>query len=151
MKSSLTRGFTLIELMVAVAVVAILAAIAYPSYTSYIRRGQLSEAYGSLADYRVKMEQYYQDNKSYGTTTCADTNAPTWAVWPVANLKYFSLTCALTNGGQGFTLTANGSSPQTTGYTYTVNESNQRKTTKFAGAAATAQCWASKSATTCDN
>ena len=60
-------GFTLIELMITVAIVAILASIAMPSYQAYVRRGQLADAFKSLADMRVKMEQYYQDNKFYGT------------------------------------------------------------------------------------
>ena len=59
-------GFTLIELMIVIAVVAILAAVALPAYGDYLRRGQLPEAFTNLADLRVKMEQYYQDNRSYG-------------------------------------------------------------------------------------
>ena len=62
-------GFTLIEVMITVAIVAILGSIALPAYFDYVRRGQLPEAFSNLADYRVKMEQYYQDNRNYGTTT----------------------------------------------------------------------------------
>ena len=65
-------GFTLIELVVAMAMVAILASIGMPSYQNYARRGQLADAFTSLADMRVKMEQYYQDNKFYGTATQHD-------------------------------------------------------------------------------
>jgi type IV pilus assembly protein PilE len=145
-------GFTLIELMIAVAIVAILAAVAMPSYQSYIRRGQLSEAFTTLSDMRVKMEQWYQDNKFYGAAA-ATTACPTlssYAAFPVAG-KYFTITCA---GGaapsQTYTLTATGSGGLTTGYDYTVNQAGTKGTANFAGAASTAACWLSK-AGGCDN
>ena len=51
---------------VTVAIVAILTAVAYPSYVDYIRRGQLPEGMTNLSDFRVKLEQYYQDHRGYG-------------------------------------------------------------------------------------
>src|SRR5215471_198894 len=104
-------GFTLIEMMVAMVMVAILASIAIPSYRSYVRRGQLAEAFTTLADMRVKMEQWYQDNKFYGTasgsTTCP-TLAPTYGAFPVAG-KYFSIDCGgIDAKGQTYKLTASG-------------------------------------------
>src|SRR3989449_7965409 len=68
-------GFTLIELMVAIAIVAILAAIALPNYTDYVRRGKIQEATSTLLAMRTKMEQYFQDNRSY-TTPGAPVLAP---------------------------------------------------------------------------
>jgi type IV pilus assembly protein PilE len=148
-------GFTLIEMMIAVALVAILASIAMPSYQAYARRGQLSEAFTTLADMRVKMEQYYQDNKFYGaasnSTTCP--NLPGHAAWPV-NGKYFTVTCGPgTNNAtplQTFTLTATGTGGLTTGYDYTLNQVGTKGTTKFANATSTAPCWLTKSSS-CDN
>ena len=58
-------GFTLIELMIAVVVVAILTAIALPSYQEYVTRGKITEATSNLADMRVKLEQFFQDNRTY--------------------------------------------------------------------------------------
>ena len=88
----LARGFTLIEMMIAVALVAILAAIAMPNYNNYVRRGQLSEAFTALSDMRVKMEQHYQDNKFYGaavnSTTCPTLSG--YSAFPVAG-KYFTV------------------------------------------------------------
>ena len=85
-------GFTLIELVVAVAIVGILASIAMPSYQAYARRGQLADAFTTLADMRVKMEQWYQDNKFYGTasgsTTCPQLPGYTTG-FPVTT-KYFT-------------------------------------------------------------
>ncbi|TAN11003.1 MAG: prepilin-type N-terminal cleavage/methylation domain-containing protein [Burkholderiaceae bacterium] len=70
------RGFTLIELMVAVAVVAILAAIAYPSYTRQIVKSRRTAASGCLMQYANYMERYYTTNLRYdkaadGTTANA--------------------------------------------------------------------------------
>jgi prepilin-type N-terminal cleavage/methylation domain-containing protein len=61
-----SQGFTLIELMITVAIVAILAAIAYPNYRDYVIRGQLVDATQGLSAVRANMERFYQDNRSYG-------------------------------------------------------------------------------------
>jgi type IV pilus assembly protein PilE len=147
------RGFTLIEMMIAVALVAILAAIAMPNYNNYVRRGQLSEAFTSLSDMRAKMEQYYQDNKFYGaaanSTTCPTLSG--YSAFPVAG-KYFTVSCA---GGaapsQTYVITATGSGGLTTGFNYTINQIGTKATTSYHGSASTAACWLTKSATACDN
>lgn len=59
------RGFTLIELMITVAIVGILAAIAYPSYTKYVQRGYRSEGIAMLTDAAARMERYYAQNNTY--------------------------------------------------------------------------------------
>jgi type IV pilus assembly protein PilE len=61
-------GFTLIELMITVAIVAILAAIAYPSYTKYVQRGYRSEGIVMLNDAVARMERYYAQNNTYAVT-----------------------------------------------------------------------------------
>jgi type IV pilus assembly protein PilE len=148
------RGFTLIELMITVAIAAILASIAIPSYQAYVRRGQLSEAFSTLSDMRVKMEQWYQDNKFYGVdlnSTACPTLAPTYGAFPIAG-KYFTISC----GGLGaapaqtFTLTATGTTGLTTGYSYTLNQTGIKGTTSFAGQSSAAACWLTK-AGSCDN
>lgn len=122
-------GFTLIELMIVVAIIAILAAIALPIYSNYITRSKLTEAQNWLSQLRVSMEQYYQDNRSYagsasGTTTSCGVSMPT-----SPTVKYFTFTCAL-NGTTGYTITATGNAgTQTANFTYTIDNSNNRGTT----------------------
>lgn len=59
------RGFTLIELMITVAIAAILAAVAIPMYRDYVLRGRIIDATSRLSDFRVRMEQYFMDNRTY--------------------------------------------------------------------------------------
>ena len=65
------RGFTLIELMITVAIVAILAAIAYPSYRAYIVRNNRAAAEASLMDIAQRQQQYLIDNRGYAATPSA--------------------------------------------------------------------------------
>ena len=137
--------------MITVAIIAILASVGYPSYIDYIRRGQLPEAFAALSDYRVKMEQYFQDYKSYGTTTggaCANgAGAPAWSNFTPANAKYFTYSCTVTDKGsgtQGYTITATGSGGKAVGHVYTVDENNKQATTRFKGAPVTKSCWLQK-------
>ncbi|MDO8773433.1 MAG: type IV pilin protein [Burkholderiaceae bacterium] len=137
------NGFTLIELMIVLAVIGILAAVAMPSYTSYLARGKIIDAVAALADYRVKMEQYFQDNRNYGT---ASASCPV----VVADSKYFTYTCLVGSATPTVTYTATATSiagalGRATGdYTYTVDQANAKSTTKFKGtsySAGTKNCW----------
>jgi type IV pilus assembly protein PilE len=58
-------GFTLIELMVTVAIIAILASIAYPSYEAYIRDTRRTEAQAALSGLAAVMERWFSDNNTY--------------------------------------------------------------------------------------
>ncbi len=79
------EGFTLIELMIVIAVIGILAAIAIPNYNEYVMRGRLTEAYSALTQMATKMEQHYQDNRSYATACAAATSAAVAALPPDTN------------------------------------------------------------------
>jgi len=63
--SGQAEGFTLVELMIVVAMIAILAAVATPSYINYINRVKQSEATSQLLTARIEMEEYYADHNAY--------------------------------------------------------------------------------------
>jgi type IV pilus assembly protein PilE len=148
-------GFTLIELMVTVAIIAILAAIAIPNYTDYIRRGKIQEATTALLAMRTKMEQWFQDNRAY-PATCGAVAGATQIVVPT--LKYFTITCP-TLTATTYTIQAAGGSAtdsSISGLTLTINEANLRATTVtsgspmgLAGYAANATCWTVKKGGQC--
>ena len=126
-----SRGFTLIELMITVAIIAILAAIALPNYTQYVVRGKIAEGTSELAQWRNRMERFFQDNRTFDGG-CEATKP--------ASTKYFTYSCVAAD--ESYTLTATGIAAQgVNGYVYTVDVSNARATTQFAGAATSATCW----------
>ena len=140
-------GFTLIELMIVVAVVAILTRVAYPNYTDYVVRGKMTEATSNLGGLRVNMEQYYQDNRKYNGAASGVCGV----AMPTADIKYFTFTCASANasgaGDQQYTITATGSGRGMSGFAYTIDQNNN-KTTAIAFPADTAKwgtgdptCW----------
>lgn len=128
------RGFTLIEIMIVVAIVGILSAIAVPVYTAYIARGKVTDAHATLTTARIRMEQYYQDNRTYIGGPIPATST------------YFSYAC--TCAASTFTLTASSLANQGLGaansYRYTINQSNVRATTAFPGGKTSANSWISK-------
>lgn len=64
-RSRMSRGFTLIELMIVVAIVAIIATVALPNYTSYVQRGNRASAKAALLEAQQFMERYYAANNRY--------------------------------------------------------------------------------------
>ncbi len=133
--------------MIVVAIIGILASVALPAYSDYVRRGQLPEAFGALADLRAKMEQYYQDNRNYGSAAaCADaTGTANWNRF--ADTDHFSYACATSSAQQNFTITATGRTGAALGHVFTIDHNGDRKTTRFKGATVTASCWLTKSST----
>lgn len=146
------KGFTLIEILIVVAILGILASVAYPSYSNYLVRGRVLDGTAALADQRVRLEQFYQDNRNYGTGACG-TDAGGTARVAFTSSKYFSYTCALGAGGQSYTITAASLAATNGGadgdWSYTITDRNVRATTKFKGTASTATCWQVKQGESC--
>jgi type IV pilus assembly protein PilE len=130
-------GFTLIELLMVVAIVGVLTAIAVPSFTDYLRRGRIVEAVTRLSDHRVRMEQYFLDNRRYddGAGGCG------YAASPAGPADAFALEC--TAVGATYTITARGIAGRAmAGFAYTVDHSSAQKTVAVPdGWVANDSCW----------
>ena len=117
-------GFTLIEVMITVAIVAILAAVAIPSYTDYITRSKIQEATTSLLAMRTKMEQFFQDQRTYSGACFPNTVAP-----KPSGLKYFTIDCS-NQTGTTYTVTATGiAGTDMAQFSFTIDQGNTRQTT----------------------
>ncbi len=116
-------GFTLIELMIALVVLAIITAVALPSYRDYVTRGQLAEAYTNLADMSTKLEQFYQDNRSYVGACAAGTVAPL-----PGNLRYFAAACPTLTATTYVVQMAGLAGTSANGFTFTVDQAGNKVT-----------------------
>lgn len=98
-----TIGFTLIEVMITVAIVGILAAIAYPSYTSYVAKSNRGEGQRELLRIANLQEQYYVDNRTYTSdlTKLGLDKSPF-----ITEHGHYSIAATVPAGGATFTLTA---------------------------------------------
>lgn len=133
-------AYTLIEVLAAVGVAGILTCVAVPAYSDYLRRSQLPEAFAALADFRARMEQYYQDNQSYGHGTCADGAVTSkWTAFDAT--EHFTYACALSESDSGFTVTATGRSGAAVGQVFTIDHNGNRSTSRFKGESVVASCW----------
>lgn len=127
----LEKGFSLVELLVVVAIVGILSAVAVPQYQEYVMRGRLTEAQTGLANGRVRAEQYFQDNRKYDEMPCpGDT----------ANFIYRCVAA-----GNAYTITATGIAAGTDGFTMTIDQDNVQATPHApSGWATSTNCWVTR-------
>lgn len=141
------RGFTLIEIMIVVVIGTILAAIAVPSYRDYMTQSKLGEAHAQLSSMRVKLEQYFLDNRTYVGACAANTVAPVPAA---PDVRYFTYTCPTLTGTTYVVQAAGVAAQGTGGFAYTVNEQNVRATTAVpSGWTANATCWVTRKGGSC--
>lgn len=109
MTKSKSAGFTLIELMIAVAIVGILTAVIYPSYTDYVRRTNRTEAMNDLTRIANLQEQFFADNRSYAASLTALGLASDPFITPKG---YYSIAISASTA-RTFTLTATAKGTQT--------------------------------------
>lgn len=137
-------GFTLIEVMITVAIVAILAAIALPSYQDYVRRGNIPEATSELTARRTAMEQWFQDNRDYSAA-----GGPCAAAWSGKNFGFACSNLTATT----YMITATGNAGLMSGFTYTIDQGvttanvlTRASTTPFGN---NATCWVTRKGGLC--
>jgi type IV pilus assembly protein PilE len=118
------KGFTLIELMVTVAIIGILAAVGYPSYRDHVVRGYLVDGTSALDSFRAQMERHYQDNRTYTTVTVGGVTFTSPCLTTDAGPRTFGnfvVTCSTAPTASGYVLQATGSGP-VAGFSYRINE-----------------------------
>lgn len=135
-------GFTLIELMIGIAIVGILAAIVYPSYTDGVNRSRRAEAMTELARIAALQEQYYADNRTYATDM---TDLGLSADPYITENGYYSIdTAAVTSITTDFIITATAAGLQASAdsdcTSFSWNYLGQ-KTAKKGSADNSTQCW----------
>lgn len=151
-----TGGFTLIELMITVAIVGILAAIALPSYKNYVIRGKLVAGTNALASMRSQMEQYYQDNRTYMTVSSPSIVSPCVAnAVSASNSLPFNVNCSATGDvptATTYTVRATGTGT-VAGAVYTIDQGNAMTTVAYPtswGAVPTNNgCWLMRKGDSC--
>lgn len=117
------RAFSLVELMLALAILAILAGIAWPSYSAYVQRGRILEAVTRLSESRAKMEQYFLDQRSYVDASGACGVPPP----SPSAADAFVLQCSGT--ASTYTYTATGTSGGAMArFAYSIDETGSRRT-----------------------
>ena len=136
----LQKGFSLIELMVVFGIIAILATIGIPAYSEYVKQGKVAEATSTLADLRIKTEQFFQDNRTY---VGADVSV---CVPALGVAQYFDYSCVVEP--TTYTIIATGKpSHNLSNFEFTINQDNL-KTSKYDGDVGL-NCWLNKKGGTC--
>jgi type IV pilus assembly protein PilE len=128
-----TSGFTLIELMIVVAVLGILGAIVVPAYGNYLMRARLAEAFTGLASVQTGAEEYWSNRHTY-----VDFDRDTPSRMPPDGENFTFGYSGATDSA--YTVTATGRA-KAAGFTYTIDQGGKRTSAGPAGWGSSSSCW----------
>lgn len=131
------NGFTLIEVMIVVAIVGILAAVAYPAYTSYLVRANRSVATAHLLDIATRQQQYRLDARTFGSLSDIGMGTP-----PTEVSKHYAVSPDGTPTATAFTIKAEPTGSQASQDAKCgILRINQAGTKSVSGSGSVADCW----------
>ncbi|HEY8218754.1 MAG TPA: type IV pilin protein [Methylobacter sp.] len=138
------QGFTLIELMVTVAIVGILTSVAYPSYQDSVSKSRRADAQGVVLGLANAMERRFTETNSYSgaAASSADTGTPAIYTIPAETATYYTVTISAATASS-YTLSAAPTGGQSTDKcgTLTLTHTGVKGVTGAATGVTAADCW----------
>ena len=126
------RGFTLIEIMIVIAIIGIVITIGYPSLTEYVKKGRRTEAAGLLSEQAQILERYYSKNNVYTNATGLSGGNDYYTIVPTLTDQTFLLT-ATRKAGSAMATDKCGN--------FTLTNTGVRGMANAASGLATKDCW----------